>query len=36
MGASAARACGHLIVKTLNKCILRSLVSNLFCDRQSM
>ena len=27
---------GLLIVKTLNKCIQRSLVSNLFFDRQSM
>ena len=35
-GMSAARARGLLIVKTLNKCILSSLVSNLFLDRQSM
>jgi len=35
-GASAARARGLLMVKTLNKYTLNSLVSDLFCDRQRM
>jgi len=35
-GASAAIARGLLIVKTLNKCILSSVVSNLYFDRQGM
>jgi len=33
-GASTTRARGVLIVKKLNKCTLKSLVSNLFVDRQ--
>ena len=32
-GASAARVCGDLMVKTLNKCILSILVYNLYLDR---
>ena len=32
--ASAVRACGVLMVKILNKCILSILVYNLFLDRQ--
>ena len=30
-GAGEARACGLLIVKTVNKYTLNSLVSDLFC-----
>ena len=33
-GASKARARGLLMVKTVNKYTLNSLVSDLFCDRQ--
>jgi len=33
-GASAARVCGVLMIKILNKCILSILVYNLFLDRQ--
>ena len=36
MGASEARARGLLMVKTVNKYTLNSLVSDLFCDRQRM
>ena len=35
-GASEARARGLLMVKTVNKYTLNSLVSDLFCDRQRM
>jgi len=35
-GASEARAPGFLMVKTVNKYTLNSLVSDLFCDRQRM
>ena len=35
-GASAARARGLLMVKTVNKYTLNSLVSDLFCNRQRM
>ena len=35
-GASEARARGILMVKTVNKYTLTSLVSDLFCDRQRM
>ena len=34
--ASEARARGLLMVKTVNKYTLNSLVSDLFCDRQRM
>ena len=34
IGASAARACCVLMVKILTKCILSTLVYNLFLDRQ--
>jgi len=33
-GKSAARACGALMVKILNKCIIRISVYNLFLDKQ--
>ena len=36
MGASEARARDLLMVKTVNKYTLNSLVSDLFCDRQRM
>ena len=32
--ASAVRACGILLVKILNKCILSILIHSLFLDRQ--
>jgi len=35
-GSSAARTRSLLMVKTLDTCILCSLVSNLFFDRQRM
>ena len=35
-GVSEVRARGLLMVKTVNKCTLNSLVSDLFCDRQRM
>ena len=36
MVVSEARARGLLMVKTVNKYTLNSLVSDLFCDRQRM